>query len=228
MGIAMRKVQNDARVKETLGEPVEVVSTRSDMVFTAHSDGTSEVKLGFAVRGPEGRAVAHVTLGSGHGSDRYWVKEITVYCRDADRRIEIGGVGGEIPEWLAIVLGLGGAAVWVVAIVLGVKAARRKGVSPRWMWFGIHPLGAVIAWAVIAWGIKKRIPPRTVEWRIWAANEDAANRLCNDRAFLFEALKADGSPSAKAFLDAMGKGTRLVRHVSPSPKGGFDVLLSLH
>jgi hypothetical protein len=39
--------------------------------------------------------------------------------------------------------------LWVLAIVLGVKAARRKGVSPHWMWFGLHPAGAWIAYLII-------------------------------------------------------------------------------
>jgi len=40
-------------------------------------------------------------------------------------------------------------ALWIPPIVLGVKWARLKGVSPHWMWFGVHPLGAWIAFAVI-------------------------------------------------------------------------------
>ena len=42
--------------------------------------------------------------------------------------------------------------LWLYPIVNGVKAARRRGLSPHWMWFGIHPLGAWIAFAVLRWG----------------------------------------------------------------------------
>ena len=36
-----------------------------------------------------------------------------------------------------------------MATVKGVRWARRSGVSPKWMWFGINPLGAFIAYAII-------------------------------------------------------------------------------
>jgi hypothetical protein len=31
-------------------------------------------------------------------------------------------------------------AAWVYSIIGGIKAARRKGISPHWMWFGVNPL----------------------------------------------------------------------------------------
>ena len=44
--------------------------------------------------------------------------------------------------------------IWLFPIVGGVKWAQRKGVSPHWMWFGIHPLGGWIAYAIIRWGVQ--------------------------------------------------------------------------
>jgi len=41
-------------------------------------------------------------------------------------------------------------AIWVTPILLGIRSALRKGISPHWMWFGIHPLGGWIAFIVIA------------------------------------------------------------------------------
>jgi ssDNA-binding Zn-finger/Zn-ribbon topoisomerase 1 len=46
---------------------------------------------------------------------------------------------------------------WIVPIVLGLKAACEKGVSPHWMWFGLHPVGGWIAFAIIRRGVT-RIP----------------------------------------------------------------------
>ena len=40
-------------------------------------------------------------------------------------------------------------ALTIVPVVLGIKAAKRKGVSPHWMWFGVHPVGGWIAYLVI-------------------------------------------------------------------------------
>jgi uncharacterized Tic20 family protein len=58
---------------------------------------------------------------------------------------------------MSTVIGLIALPLWIAAIVLGVKAARRKGISPHWMWFGIHPLGAMIACPIIMWGVKARV-----------------------------------------------------------------------
>jgi hypothetical protein len=38
---------------------------------------------------------------------------------------------------------------WVLPILLGVCAAKRKNYSPRWMWFGIHPVLGWIACIVL-------------------------------------------------------------------------------
>ncbi|HEV2022982.1 MAG TPA: zinc ribbon domain-containing protein [Terriglobales bacterium] len=39
--------------------------------------------------------------------------------------------------------------IWACLIVFGVKAANKKHRSPHWMWFGIHPVGALIAFIVM-------------------------------------------------------------------------------
>jgi hypothetical protein len=44
---------------------------------------------------------------------------------------------------------IGVLALTIIPVVLGIKAAKRKGVSPHWMWFGLHPLGGWIAYLVI-------------------------------------------------------------------------------
>ena len=38
---------------------------------------------------------------------------------------------------------------WASLIVFGVKAAKKKNRSPHWMWFGVHPLGALITFIVM-------------------------------------------------------------------------------
>ena len=44
------------------------------------------------------------------------------------------------------------AVLWVIPIILGVKWARRNGISPHWMWFGLYPLAGWVAFALIRWG----------------------------------------------------------------------------
>jgi hypothetical protein len=39
--------------------------------------------------------------------------------------------------------------IWVLPIKLGVAEAVKKGISPHWMWFGVHPLGGWITYVVI-------------------------------------------------------------------------------
>ena len=50
---------------------------------------------------------------------------------------------------LAVVIG------WIVPITYGVQTAIREHYSPHWMWFGIHPVGGWIAFAVLSC-----LPPR--------------------------------------------------------------------
>jgi hypothetical protein len=38
---------------------------------------------------------------------------------------------------------------WVTPVALGVKSAKHKGISPHWMWFGIYPITAWIAFLLI-------------------------------------------------------------------------------
>ena len=39
--------------------------------------------------------------------------------------------------------------VWAALIVFGIKAAKKKNRSPQWMWFGIHPMGALVVFIVM-------------------------------------------------------------------------------
>lgn len=45
---------------------------------------------------------------------------------------------------------MGALLIWITPIVVGVKSAKSKGLSPHWMWFGVHPLGGWIAYIVVA------------------------------------------------------------------------------
>ncbi len=55
-----------------------------------------------------------------------------------------------IPVSLAII------ALWVYSILGGIRAARRKGISPKWMWFGVHPVTGLFAFAIIRWCVTDR------------------------------------------------------------------------
>ena len=48
------------------------------------------------------------------------------------------------------------ALVWVLPIVLGIREAKRKGISPHWMWFGVNPLPGWIAYLIIKFKAKER------------------------------------------------------------------------
>ena len=39
--------------------------------------------------------------------------------------------------------------IWAALIVFGVKTAKKKHRSPHWMWFGVHPVGALIVFIVM-------------------------------------------------------------------------------
>lgn len=38
---------------------------------------------------------------------------------------------------------------WAALVVFGIKAATKKNRSPHWMWFGVHPMGALIVFIVM-------------------------------------------------------------------------------
>lgn len=51
-----------------------------------------------------------------------------------------------ISDVLGPIAALSGLAlVWLLPVLLGLRAAARQSRSPHWMWFGVHPVGAWIA-----------------------------------------------------------------------------------
>jgi xanthosine utilization system XapX-like protein len=55
----------------------------------------------------------------------------------------------DAPVFLRAVFVLALLVVWLVPIFFGIRIAKRKGRSPHWMWFGVHPLGGWIALLVL-------------------------------------------------------------------------------
>lgn len=56
-------------------------------------------------------------------------------------------------------------ASWIASVILGIKWAKRNQVSPHWMWFGIHPAGAWIAFPIIRWGSEiSHVGDTAVKW----------------------------------------------------------------
>ena len=64
----------------------------------------------------------------------------------------VGVIAGIIAMALLIVL-------WAAPVVLGVRWAKRKGLSPHWMWFGVHPLTGWIAFWIIRYRAANRACP---------------------------------------------------------------------
>jgi len=56
---------------------------------------------------------------------------------------------GQIPDELVPFVVIGVLALTITPVILGIKAAKRKGISPHWMWFGLHPIGGWIAYLII-------------------------------------------------------------------------------
>lgn len=51
--------------------------------------------------------------------------------------------------WIGLAIVLLGGLFWLLPIILGVRTARRKGRSPHWMWFGLHPFAGWITYVVL-------------------------------------------------------------------------------
>jgi len=83
-------------------------------------------------------------------------------------------------------------AIWIGMIVLGVRIAKSKNRSPHWMWFGLHPVGALIT--LIVMGLLKplKLCPQC------ARKSPAAAKLCTYCRHAFEAPPAQTPTTAIA------------------------------
>lgn len=88
---------------------------------------------------------------------------------------------------LVILIGLG---IWVSLIVFGVKAAKKKNRSPHWMWFGIHPVGALVVFIVMICLSPARLCPQC------ARRSPPGARVCPFCAHNFAPLTPQGAPPA--------------------------------
>jgi hypothetical protein len=93
------------------------------------------------------------------------------------------------------------AALWLPPILLGIKWARRKGVSPHWMWFGVHPLTGWIAF----WIIRYKVAPRAACGTCGAFLPTGAQFCSNCRAAIAPAAASPGAggPSFRWFTNAV-------------------------
>ena len=79
---------------------------------------------------------------------------------------------------------------WAALIVFGVKAAKKKNRSPHWMWFGVHPLGALIVFIVIMCLEPLKLCPQC------ARPSPPGARLCPFCAYSFVPAASAGAPPA--------------------------------
>ncbi len=54
-------------------------------------------------------------------------------------------------------------AFWFIPIVLGVRIAKRKNISPHWFWFGIHPIFGWIAFGIVYAHEGRKTCPKCLE-----------------------------------------------------------------
>ena len=80
--------------------------------------------------------------------------------------------------------------IWASLIVFGVKTAKKKHRSPHWMWFGVHPIGALIVFIVMMC-----LEPLTVCPQCARPSPPAA-RLCPYCGYSFVPAAPPGAPPA--------------------------------
>ena len=78
---------------------------------------------------------------------------------------------------------------WAALIVFGIKAAKKKNRSPHWMWFGVHPIGALVVFIVMMVLEPQKLCPQC------ARPSPAGARLCPFCAYSFVPA-APGAPPA--------------------------------
>ena len=49
---------------------------------------------------------------------------------------------------------------WLACVVFGIRLAKKKNRSPHWMWFGLHPLGALIVLLVMKFVKPLKVCPK--------------------------------------------------------------------
>lgn len=52
---------------------------------------------------------------------------------------------------------------WAIPIVFGIRFAKKKNISPHWLWFGIHPFFGWITFAIIAASKGRKSCPKCLE-----------------------------------------------------------------
>ncbi len=80
--------------------------------------------------------------------------------------------------------------IWASLIVFGVKAAKKKHRSPHWMWFGVHPVGALIVFIVMMALEPLAVCPQC------ARPSPSAARLCPYCGYSFVPAAPPGAPPA--------------------------------
>jgi membrane-associated protease RseP (regulator of RpoE activity) len=81
-------------------------------------------------------------------------------------------------------------AIWASLIVFGIKTAKKKNRSPHWMWFGIHPVGALVVFIVMMALDPLKVCPQCSQPSPHGA------RVCPYCAFTFGAVQATTPPTA--------------------------------
>jgi len=99
-----------------------------------------------------------------HQEFRVQVAPMSLFSASVVLLAELSNPGQELPLWLSGVLVLITGLLciplfyflWAFPVLRGIKAANEKGVSPHWMWFGVHPVGGWVAFLVIRNVVSRR------------------------------------------------------------------------
>ena len=79
---------------------------------------------------------------------------------------------------------------WAALIVFGIKAAKKKNRSPHWMWFGVHPIGALVVFIVMMVLEPQKLCPQC------ARPSPPGARVCPYCTYSFSAAPPLGAPPA--------------------------------
>jgi GYF domain 2 len=93
-----------------------------------------------------------------------------------------------IPVSLAII------ALWIYSLIGGIRAARRKGISPHWMWFGVNPLTGLFAFAIIKWCVADRKSANDVGSRAFRSSTSSEDGLNSGECVVCQSWWATKGP----------------------------------
>jgi hypothetical protein len=97
---------------------------------------------------------------------------------------------------------------WLACVVFGIRLAKKKNRSPHWMWFGLHPFGALIVLLVMKFIGPLKVCPKCFQ------KVTALAQVCPYCGYSVASQESSPPPTPATPTDAVDQTTPLFLHIS--------------